>query len=99
VDANLCHGAAGVAHIFHRLYRATADRRFADAARHWFGRTLAMRVPGRGFAGFRDYDGSEGGRTRWVTDPGLLGAGGVALTLVAAVTGAEPAWDRLLLLS
>ncbi|HRG96597.1 MAG TPA: lanthionine synthetase C family protein, partial [Polyangiaceae bacterium] len=30
VDAGLCHGAAGVAHIFHRLSRATDDARLAD---------------------------------------------------------------------
>jgi hypothetical protein len=99
-DAGLCHGAAGLAHLFHRLYRQTAEKRFASASRVWFGRALAMRVPGRGFAGFRAFDPEGTGRSRWPTDPTLLtGAAGIALALVAATTHAEPSWDRTLLLS
>jgi hypothetical protein len=43
VDACLCHGAAGLAHIFHRFYRATGEPEFRAAATDWFERTLAMR--------------------------------------------------------
>src|SRR5262245_54905738 len=52
IDAGLCHGAAGLAHIFHRLHRATGDVRLAGAARRWFARTLEMRHSRRGFGGF-----------------------------------------------
>jgi lantibiotic modifying enzyme len=44
-DAGLCHGAAGVAHVFHQLYRTTHEKRFAEASRLWFTRALAMRAP------------------------------------------------------
>jgi hypothetical protein len=47
VDAGLCHGASGLAHVFHRLYAATRDERFRAAAEAWLARTLAMREPVR----------------------------------------------------
>ncbi len=99
-DAGLCHGAAGLAHIFHRLHRATGEPRLATAARAWFAQTLALRTPGRGFAGFRAYGPDRAGRPRWYADPGFLtGTAGIALALVAATTDADPAWDRVLLVS
>jgi hypothetical protein len=45
VEAGLCHGAAGLAHVFHRLHVATTDERFASAAYAWLRRALAMKVP------------------------------------------------------
>ncbi|HEX4418309.1 MAG TPA: lanthionine synthetase C family protein [Kofleriaceae bacterium] len=99
-DACLCHGAAGLAHIFHRLYRATGEPRLATAARAWFAHTLALRTPGRGFGGFRAYGPDRTGKSRWYADPGLLtGTAGIALALAAATTDDDPAWDRALLLS
>ncbi len=100
VDAGLCHGAAGLAHIFHRLYRATEDERFAVAARSWFARTLAMWRPGRGFGGFAKYTSNAQGAMGWEADSGFLtGTGGIALALAAALTSFEPEWDRALALS
>lgn len=40
VDPCICHGSAGLAHLFNRLHHATGERRFADVARAWFRRTL-----------------------------------------------------------
>jgi len=94
-DAGLCHGAAGLAHLFNRMSQATADSRLADAAQFWFARALEMRIPGRGIAGFAARE--AGG---WVADPGILtGAAGIGLALLAAITPIEPEWDRILLLS
>ena len=102
IDAGLCHGAAGVAHIFHRLFLGTGERRFAEAARSWFRHLLEMRGgERRGFAGFPTWGPNRMGEPRWIADPGFLaGAGGVALALIAATTPkADPSWDRVLLLS
>lgn len=58
VDPNLCHGAAGMAHLCNRFYQATREPAFRDAARGWFERALAMR-PAEGIAG--DFlDGTAG---------------------------------------
>jgi lantibiotic modifying enzyme len=99
-DAGLCHGAAGLAHLFNRMYHATGDQSLAEAARFWLARTLEMRQPGRGIAGFTAYHPREDGTPDWKDDPGLLtGAAGIALALLAATTPIEPAWDRMLLAS
>ena len=100
IDTGLCHGAAGLAHVFNRFYQATGVELFADAARTWFERTLEMRDPERGVAGFPCYMPNPDGTPRWVDEAGLLtGAAGVGLALLAATTSVAPAWDRHLLLS
>jgi hypothetical protein len=96
VDAGLCHGAAGLGHLFHRLYRATGDTQLRDAARFWFGRTLAMRQPQAGIGGFTAYWTVE--REWRPCAQFLTGSSGVGLALLAATTSVEPTWDRVLLL-
>jgi lantibiotic biosynthesis protein len=99
-DAGICHGAAGLAHIFNRFYQATHDDTFAQAAHDWFVTTLDMRQPDTGIAGYRTAEREVDGVVRWIDDAGLLsGAAGIALTLLGAVSDLEPEWDRLLLLS
>jgi lantibiotic modifying enzyme len=97
-DACLCHGAAGAGHLFNRLYQNTGDPVFADAARFWLAHTLALRVPKRGVAGYSALWNLEGDRAEWRAEAGfLLGAAGIGLALLAAVTPVEPLWDRILL--
>jgi hypothetical protein len=97
-DAGLCHGAAGLGHLFNRLFHAVGDPCFAQAARFWFTRCLEMRKPGRGVAGFSRHWPGPDGVDFWLKDPGLLtGATGIALALLAAITDIEPQWDRVLL--
>jgi hypothetical protein len=101
VDAGICHGAAGLALVYDRVFQATGDEELRDAARAWIDRTLEMRRPGEGVAGFRSWGPPRGGGpSAWLDDAGLLtGAAGVALTLLAAATPVEPEWDRFLLVS
>jgi lantibiotic biosynthesis protein len=97
LDAGLCHGAAGAAHVFARLATATGDAALADAARRYYAAALDLRRPGEGVAGYLSWEPSRGG---WLADRGFLtGAAGVALALAAAIAPAEPAWDRALGLS
>lgn len=99
-DACLCHGAAGLGHLFNRLYQATGDPGLLAAARAWMMRSLNLQEPGRGVAGFLNWGPDATGAMAWRDDPGLLtGAAGVGLALLAATTSIEPAWDRFLLLS
>lgn len=102
VDAGLCHGAAGNGHIFNRLYQATGDPVFSDAARRWFRRTMDFYRPGQGVGGFQAWrnGGGPGGAGQWQYLPGLLeGAAGIGLALLAAISPIEPEWDRLLLVA
>lgn len=99
-DAGVCHGAAGLAHLFNRFWQASGEEVFHDAARYWIERTLEFRVPGEGIAGFRAWHALSGSNGQWAADPGFLeGATGIALVLLAAASTVEPEWDRLLLVS
>ena len=99
-DAGLCHGAAGLGHLFNRMYQATGALELQEAAHFWLRRTLEMRQPGSGVAGFTVYRPPGDTTLGWMDHAGfLLGAAGIALALLAAITPIEPAWDRLLLAS
>lgn len=95
-DACFCHGAAGAAHLFHRMAAATGDTVLTEAARTWLHRVLAMRNA-EPIAGFpRMYIEREHRVVQ--PDASLLdGAPGVALVLHAAISDVEPTSDRRLL--
>ncbi len=100
VDAGLCHGAAGLGHIYNRMFQATDDPIFKESARFWFERTLELKRPGQGIAGFSAFRPDQDGNEAWEDDPGILtGAAGIALALLAATTDIEPKWDQMLLVS
>ncbi len=99
-DAGFCHGAAGVGHLFNRLFQATEEPVLGDAARLWLERALSMRRPGTGTGGFLTFVPRVGGGEAWKADPGLVtGAAGTGLALLAAVNADPPDWDRPFLLS
>lgn len=98
LDSSLCHGTAGNGHLFNRLYQATGDPELRDAALGWYRRALDQQNPGEGLAGFLTWVVSRPGTGDWSGHPGfLIGATGVGLALLAAVTDREPVWDRVLL--
>jgi lantibiotic biosynthesis protein len=90
-----CHGVSGLLQVTLRFANDTGLRVFADAAAALTEQLLGLYEPGS-LAGYRSIE-PDGGR---VDSPGLLdGAPGVAVTLLAAATDAEPAWDRAFLLA
>lgn len=94
-DAGVCHGAAGIAHAFNRMYQATGETILRQAALRWLSVTLEMRTE-HAYGGFAAFDGVT---QAWRADPTLLtGTAGVALVLQSMVSDCEPLWDRLLLL-
>jgi hypothetical protein len=95
-DASICHGAAGIAHMFHRLGRMTNDETLLVAARAWIVETLRMQTDAP-IAGYpRVYE--VAGELVMEEDATLLtGCTGVALVLHAAISEVDPSWDRLLL--
>jgi lantibiotic modifying enzyme len=99
-DVGLCHGAAGVAHLFNRIHQATGESELRDAARAWYRRALDMRRPGEGVAGYLSWIMDPPNEGVWRGERGFLsGVAGVGLALLAAVTNVEPAWDRVMLVA
>jgi lantibiotic modifying enzyme len=100
IDSGLCHGYAGLGHVFNRLWQQTGDAELERAARSWIELALDTRQPGTGTAGLWAMLPDADGNLRPHGDPGFLtGAAGVGLALLAAVGDLEPTWDRCLLLS
>lgn len=94
-DVSLCHGAAGLGHLYNRFYQQSGDPAFATAGREWLGRALGYRLPTEMFPGYEEL-----ARQEWIAAPGLMiGAVGVGLALLAAVSKCVPSWDRVLLMS
>ncbi len=99
-DPCLCHGTAGLGHLFNRIYQATGVEAFKEEARKWFRHTIKLRKPGTGIAGFSKYGLNEDGEMAELYDPGFIqGAAGIGLALLAAVTNLEPKWDRIMMIS
>ena len=96
-DAGLCHGGAGLGHIFNRIHQATGDPQCAEAARYWFRRTLESKPKGSWITGFPSYRPLLGGGREKTEESGFLtGVSGVGLAILAAVSHQEPGWDRVL---
>jgi len=98
-DACLCHGAAGIGHIFYRMWWNTRLPEFKEAADYWFEQTLKMAVFEDGLAGFKTFEAPDG-KPQWVNRYSLLeGVAGIGLAMLAYHYEIEPAWDECLLLS
>lgn len=104
-DAGLCHGSAGLGHLFNRAWQGTGEPAFAESARFWLEHALAQREPGAWVGGFWAYspyrmdDGERVVSQEPIQSDAtfLTGSAGIALALLAAATPYEPAWDRRLL--
>ena len=95
VDAGLCHGSAGLAHLFNRMHQASGDPVLAEAARAWFRSTVDMQRSGEGIAGYTFFTAPG-----WQPLTGFLaGLAGVGLGLLGGVSSLEPAWDQFLAVS
>ncbi|MCQ2319126.1 MAG: hypothetical protein MJZ90_09445 [Bacteroidales bacterium] len=96
-DSCFCHGAAGIGHIFYRMWWNTRISEFKDATDYWFEETIKMADFNDGYAGFKKWKGKENG---YINETSLLnGIAGIGLALATYSCNAEPQWDRCLLLS
>jgi len=97
-DAGLCHGTAGIAHIFNRMYINTKDIKFKETANYWYTETLKMANHKKSLSGFKAWHTEKYGG--WQEEFGFIeGIAGIGLTLISTISDIEPAWDEILLLS
>lgn len=95
-DACLCHGSAGVSHIFRRAYQLTQDAAMLAGAEHWLEEALRADTHEDGAAGYKFF-----AATAYENSYNLLeGISGIGLAILASQdTEHAPDWDRSLLIS
>jgi lantibiotic modifying enzyme len=97
MDAGLCHGTAGIGHVFYRAWWNTRLPEFKNAADYWFEQTLKMAKFDDGLAGYKALQPIT---NQWINVPSLLeGVAGIGLALLTYYYEIEPTWDECLLLS
>lgn len=95
VDAEICHGSAGVAMIYRRMFLETGRNEFKDAIAYWINQTLNHSCFEDGLAGYKAFVLGE-----WVCDYSLLmGISGTGLVLLSYLKDDKQHWDELFLLS
>ncbi|TDX00907.1 lanthionine synthetase LanC family protein [Dinghuibacter silviterrae] len=95
-DGALCHGAAGVAHIFGKIAHKTGDSLFREAADYWIEMTLAWGFHLDVRSGYKKYNPAT---QMFEPDTSLLeGSAGIGLVLLSYITG-DFGWDACLLLN
>lgn len=97
-DAGLCHGSAGIAHIFTRLHLNTNINAFQEASEYWLKVTLDMSKYADGLVGYKAWRRKEyGGPVK--TENLLEGIAGIGLYFLSLINGEEITWDECLMLS
>ena len=94
-DAGICHGSAGIAMIFCRMYLETNKDEFKEATPYWIQQTLNFSCFEDGLVGYKtvEKDGMK-------QDYSLLGGiAGIGLELLTYLENDPQNWDELFLLS
>lgn len=92
LDTSICHGTAGIAIIYHDLYRKTGEKRYQETSSFWIGQTLQLYEAGKMFyvTEQNQYD------TRRLSV--LEGKAGVGLAILSVCSEIPSDWTRLLLI-
>ena len=95
IDAGICHGTAGIAMLFRRMYLETGRNEFKEATSYWIQQTLNFSNFEDGLVGYKTLL-----RDGWICDYSLLtGIAGVGLVLFSYLENDLQNWDELFLLS
>lgn len=96
IDGCLCHGTAGIAQIYRRMFYETGNTVFYDISDYWIGETLKMAKFPDGVAGYKFMH-----ETEMEVDFSLLnGVAGIGLALLSSIASEKFSnWDTSLLLS
>ncbi len=96
IDAEFCHGSAGLTHLFYRMYYNTKIETLKNAANYWSDIAIKMAVHKDGILNYKFFSGDEG----WKNDISLLnGIAGIGTALATNYYNSNPDWDECFLLS
>lgn len=96
VDSCLCHGSAGIALIYHRLFIETKNNLYRKTRDFWVEKIFEQAVFNDGLAGFKTYHPKYGFCNDFSFLNGITGVGLVFLSIFSEIS---PDWDECLLLS
>ena len=95
-DAGICHGSAGIAMIYRRMYLETHHDKFKESIDYWIQQTLNFSHFEDGLVGYKTLvkDG-------WKCDDYslLTGIAGIGLVLMSYLNNDQQDWDELFLIS
>jgi lantibiotic modifying enzyme len=98
LDAGLCHGAAGIMHIYNRAYHYTGIDTFKELTLYWAEQALKFATFKDGYAGYKVWRTEKYGG--WTPEAGFLeGICGIGLAFISLISDIEPKWDRALFIS
>ncbi|MDZ7899590.1 MAG: lanthionine synthetase LanC family protein [Arcicella sp.] len=91
----LCHGAAGIAHIFKRFYHRYNHPSLKESADYWYRVTLKMAIVNDDLASYKQWT-ADG----WEHNESFLeGMVGITIALIYKEYEHEPRWDEIMLIS
>ncbi|GHU72997.1 hypothetical protein FACS189413_16860 [Bacteroidia bacterium] len=91
IDGSLCHGCAGLAIIFRRMFYHTNIKAFYEAATYWIEQTLLMSKFPDGLIGYKA-NGKD------ISYNLLTGVSGIGLSILTFLEKKDLYWDECLLL-
>jgi len=94
-DAGICHGSAGIAMVYRRMYLETSIDEFNEATKYWINQTLNFSYFSDGLAGYKTFE-----KNGCKLDYSLLsGISGIGLVLLSYKENDLQTWDELFLIS
>lgn len=95
-DAGICHGTAGVAHIFNKCWKETNDPVFKVASEYWIEKTIDYFNSPTNLGGYKKYITVS---NEYELDSGILeGSAGIGLVLLSFLSD-DFDWDYCLMLN
>lgn len=94
-DAGICHGSAGISHMFYDAWTLIGHTEFLDASNYWLDITLEYANRPEGYCGYQAArDDFFENSTSF-----LDGISGIGLALLNRLDPGHAGWDRMLLMS
>jgi len=99
IDGAMCHGTAGLAHLYKKWHQATGHPQFRASYEYWIDQTLVMANRPDGPGGFQKNMGDGTYTSTYGLLDGVCGIGLVLADFVADSPDEPSDWDRFFALS